>query len=243
VAKVKFFIEQSWLLIVSAIGFGLLLALTSTALGPRIEQNRIDKLNHLAGGLLPQAEHFVPLEPAVEIRSPQGKPQQVEAYKAVQGDQVVGWTFILIGSGFADKIALVVAVDRDFTKLAGYDVLSSNETPGFGDKIKYDYYRHQFVGAPAVGLKLVSTGDDKAIDEAIVAISGATVSSEAVFRTIDNAMTQIREALIERGLVPKAESGHDGAAPNAAGQAKPDGTEALLSESLEMLRQTLEGQD
>jgi len=243
VAKVKFFIGQSWLLIVSAIGFGLLLAMTSTALGPRIEQNRIDKLNHLAGGLLPQAEHFAPLEPALDIRSPQGKPQRVEAYKAVKGEQVVGWTFNLIGSGFADKIALVVAVDRGFTKLAGYDVLSSNETPGFGDKIKNDYYRNQFVGAPAAGLKLVSTGDDKAIDEEIVAISGATVSSEAVFRTIDNAMAQIREALVERGLVPEAAPDHDGAAPNAEGHMKPDGTETLLNESLDMLKQKLEGQD
>ena len=46
--KVRHFVEQSWLLIVSAFFFGLLLAATNHALAPTIRQNRIDKLNRLA---------------------------------------------------------------------------------------------------------------------------------------------------------------------------------------------------
>ena len=64
--KIRYFVEQSWLLIVSAFAFGLLLAATNYALEPRILQNRIDKLNRLAKGLLPDAVHFLPEEP-IEI--------------------------------------------------------------------------------------------------------------------------------------------------------------------------------
>ena len=47
--KLKHFIEQSWLLIAASFFFGLLIAVTSAALSPRIEQNKINKRNRLVG--------------------------------------------------------------------------------------------------------------------------------------------------------------------------------------------------
>jgi len=43
--NIKYFIEQSWLLIVASFVFGLLLAVTNAAWQPRIIQNEIDKFN------------------------------------------------------------------------------------------------------------------------------------------------------------------------------------------------------
>ena len=43
--KIKHFIQQSWLLIISSFLFGLLIAIANAAWSPRIEQNKIDKLN------------------------------------------------------------------------------------------------------------------------------------------------------------------------------------------------------
>jgi len=201
VLKIKYFIQQSWLLIVASFFFGLLIAVTNAALSPRIEQNKINKRNRLVGALLQEAKNFV-LEAEIEIESIQGKKEKVEVYRAIsEADECVGWSFNAAGSGFADKIELVVAVDKDFEKLAGFDVLSSNETPGFGDQIKYDYYRDQFAGAPAEELKLVMSGDPKKIDAEIVAISGATVSSEAVVEIINNFLTQIKEQMQKKGLI------------------------------------------
>jgi len=92
--------------------------------------------------LLPEAKNFILLDEPVEIQSLQGKMEKVDIYKAMSGsDECVGWSFEAAGSGFADKIKLVIALDKDFEKIAGFDVLSSNETPGFGDQIKYDYWR------------------------------------------------------------------------------------------------------
>jgi len=202
VLKIKHFIQQSWLLIVASFFFGLLIAVTNAALSPRIEQNKINKRNRLVGALLPEAKDFVLLEAEIEIESIQGKKEKVEVYRAMsEGDECVGWSFNAAGSGFADKIELVVAVDKDFEKLAGFDVLSSNETPNFGDQIKYDYYRDQFKGAPAEELKLIQSGDPKKIDDEIVAISGATVSSEAVVEIINNFLTQIKEQMQKKGLI------------------------------------------
>jgi len=202
VLKIKHFIQQSWLLIVASFCFGLLIAVTNAALSPRIEQNRINKLNRLTRRLLAEAENFIELDTEIEIESIQGKKEKVTIYRAVsETGECVGWSFNAAGPGFADKIELVVAVDKDFEKLAGFDVLASNETPGFGDQIKYDYFQDQFKGAPADEITLVRTGDAKKIDSEIVAISGATVSSEAVVEIINNSVTQIKNQMQKHGLI------------------------------------------
>jgi len=194
--------QQSWLLIVASFCFGLLIAVTSAALSPRIRQNEINKRNRMVTVLLPEAKNFILMDEQIEIQSLQGKKEKVEIYKAMSAaDECVGWSFEAVGSGFADKIKLVIALDKNFEKIAGFDVLLSNETPGFGDQIKYDYYRDQFKGAPAGELKLVTIGDRDKIDSEIVAISGATISSEAVVEIVSNSVTKIKEQMRKKGII------------------------------------------
>ncbi len=200
--EIKHFVQQSWLLIVTSFFFGLLIAVTNAGLSPRIEQNKINKRNRLVGALLPTAKNFVPLDTPVEVEAAQGKKVAVQVYKAMSAaGQCVGWSFNAFGPGFQDKIELVVAVDANFEKLAGFNVLSSNETPGFGDQIKGSYYRDQYIGAPAGELKLVTVGDPKKIDSEIVAITGATISSEAVVEIISRFVTQIKEQMEKKGII------------------------------------------
>jgi len=201
-SKIKYFVQQSWLLIVASFCFGLLIAVTSAALSPRIRQNEINKRNRLVSLLLPEAKNFILIEEQIEIQSLQRKKENIEIYRAMSdANECVGWRFEAVGSGFADKIKLVVAVDKDFGKIAGFDVLSSNETPGFGDQIKYDYFRGQFKGAPAGELKLVTVGEPDEIDSKIVAISGATISSEAVIEIVSNSVTQVKGQMQKKGII------------------------------------------
>lgn len=201
-SKIKNFTQQSWLLIVASFCFGLLIAVTNAALSPKIRQNEINKRNRLVSVLLPEARDFILLEPQIEIKSLQGRKEKVEVYRAMsEAGECAGFSFNAAGPGFADIIKLVIAVDKNFEKIAGFDVLASNETPGFGDQIKYDYYRNQFKGAPAEQLKLVRIGEPEKIDSEIVAISGATVSSEAVVEIINNSITQIKQQLQKKGLL------------------------------------------
>lgn len=193
--KIKHFIQQSWLLIISSFCFGLLIAIASASWSPIIEQNKFDKLNDLMGDLLPEAGSFE-LEAELEIESAKGKKVKSNVYKAISdANTCVGWAFNCKGPGFQDKIELVVAVDKDFERIAGFSVLASNETPGFGDKIKLPYYRNQFVGVPAEKLQLIKTGNVEKIDSEIVAISGATVSSKAIVDIINNSIIQIKDQM------------------------------------------------
>jgi len=200
-SKVKHFIQQSWLLIVAAFCFGLLIAVTNAAWAPRIEQNKIDKLNNLISSLLPEGESFEQIT-ELQVTSPKGKLLTSNLYKATsEAGDCIGWAFNVSGPGFADKIELVVAVDKNFDKFAGYAVLTSNETPGFGDKIKLPYYRNQFVGAPAEKLEPLKTGDPQIIDAQVIAITGATVSSDAVVKILNNSVTQIKTQMQDKGLL------------------------------------------
>lgn len=201
--NLKRFVQESWLLVAASLVCGLLLAATNAALGPRIERNKTLKLTNLAGGLLPEAKSFTPLPEPVEVKGLDGKAESAVVFKAMADGKVVGWAFKAVGSGFADKIDLVVAVDASFSKLAGYDVVASSETPGFGDQIKDSYYRGQFSGAPADKFSLVGAGaaNPQEIDSTIVAISGATISSTAVVQAMNHYLPQFKEQLQQKGLI------------------------------------------
>lgn len=191
--KLRYFFQQSWLLIVASFCFGLLIAVANAAWQDNILQNEEDKFNSLVKGMLPDAETSEVVLEDIEVESGKGKRRATSVRKAVSAaGECVGWAFMCEGSGFADKIKLVLTVDADFEKLKGYGVLSSNETPGFGDKIKDSFYREQFVDAPTTQLTLTKLGNQDVKDAEIVAISGATVSSEAVITIVNTFLSQIK---------------------------------------------------
>jgi electron transport complex protein RnfG len=200
-SKIKYFIQQSWLLIASSLFFGLILAIADAAWTPKIEANKINKLNKLMAALLPDAGQFQFVE-QIQIESSPQQTQEINLYKAVSiAGQNAGWAFEASGFGFADKIELVVAVDKDFKKIAGYAVLSSNETPGFGDQIKLPWYRNQFAGVPAEQLQLERSGNPDKKDNQIVAITGATISSRAVVSIINNTLLPLKAQMQQKGLL------------------------------------------
>jgi len=151
--------------------------------------------------LLPQAARFEP-ETSLSIKTTKGDTFESDLYKALSDvNDCIGWSFQCQGPGFQDKIELVVAVDKAFNNFQGFSVLFSNETPGFGDKIKLPEWQSQFSGAPAEQLQLVKIGDLESIDSEIVAISGATVSSDAVVKLLNNCVAQVKNEMINKGLI------------------------------------------
>ncbi|MBW8001647.1 MAG: FMN-binding protein [Planctomycetes bacterium] len=200
--KVKHFIEQSWLLIVASFIFGLLVAVTYASWKPRIDQNEKDKLNNLMRFMITDANSFEIAVRDAEINTGKGKILKTNIYKALYTDgRTLGYAFVAVGSGFADKIKLVIATDIHCEKVFGFKVLASNETPGFGSKITEDFYTNQFKGAPATELIVSKTGDPEIIDDKIITISGATVSSEAVVKIFNTFIAQIKQKLEEQGLI------------------------------------------
>ena len=201
-SKIRHFIEQSWLLIISSFCFGLLIAVTNAAWSPRIEQNEKDKLNNLMRGLISETKDFQIVIEGVQIPGKKGKITKTDIYQALdEGGKSAGFALVATGPGFADKIKLVIAVDTRCERFLGFKVLSSNETPGFGDRINEDCFGDQFKEAPVGDLELVKTGDAKIIDSEIVTISGATVSSEAVVEIFNAYIDKVKEHLQARESV------------------------------------------
>ena len=200
-SKIKLFIRESWLLLVSAFFFGLLIAAADKAWSPRIEQNKLGEINQKMTSLLPAAAKFEQVADA-EIDLGKGKTSKSKIYKALSASgENVGWVFNAEGSGFADKIQMIIAVDKNFEKIEGIDFASINETPGFGDRAKQPAFRSQFTQAPAEDLKLTKIGDAGKIDAEIVAITGATVTSTAVVNSVNNYMRPVKEYMLSKGLI------------------------------------------
>jgi RnfABCDGE-type electron transport complex G subunit len=201
-SRLKHFVEQSWLLLASSFCFGLLIAVTNAALSGRIEQNKVAKLNELTKALLPAADRFQTVPEDIEVALPDGSKEKMVVFEALAPDkQRVGWSFKVHGMGFSGPVEMVVAVDADFEKIMGLDVLASSETPGFGDRIKSDWYRDQFAGAPAEPLTLVKVADPAVKDAQIVALTGATVSSQAVIDIVNRFLTQVKDQMKQKGLL------------------------------------------
>jgi electron transport complex protein RnfG len=204
-SKIRYFLKESWLLMISSVVFGGLLALTNAAWKPRIEQNEINKFSNLARLLVPQADHFEVMAEPIQVPLPKGGPATADVRKGVDASgDCVGWAFVCEGSGFSDKIKLVVGADANFETLSGFQVLACSETPGFGDKItiKNGFYQAQFKGVPTGKFTLRKAGDSKIIDSEIIAITGATVTSQAVVDILNTYVVPIREQLAQKGLLP-----------------------------------------
>lgn len=201
--KIRLFFRESWLLVVASFIFGLLLAVTDAAWSPRIAQNELNKFNKLAAALFDkEGATFEPIE-GISLDSGKGQPTPVDIRKAMLNGQCIGWAFVAEGSGFAGPIRLVVAADAEFKKIQGFGTLVCNETPGFGDKIKIrgGFYEKQYQGAPVGSLTLTKSGDPAAIDSTIVAITGATVTSDAVVAIFNHYAVTIQTQLKAKGLL------------------------------------------
>ena len=201
--KIKYFLQESWLLIAASFFFGVLIAIANASWQEQIYYNlNVYKFNKLGKEVLPEAANFEDAVPNMTIETDSGKKLTTSVKKALDPNGgILGWAFICKGSGFQDQIQLIMVVDKNFEKIIGYGVLSSNETPGFGDKIKNAYYRDQFKGAPVGPLTLTKTGDPQKIDSDIVAISGATVSSTAVVNIINEFLPAVKEKMQTEGLI------------------------------------------
>jgi electron transport complex protein RnfG len=93
--------------------------------------------------------------------------------------------------GFQDEVSLIFGYDAGSETILGMLVLEHTETPGLGDKIVKDLeFVGQFVDAitPLEGVKIgAGTGSQSEIDM----ITGATISSRAVIRIINNALERL----------------------------------------------------
>jgi electron transport complex protein RnfG len=96
--------------------------------------------------------------------------------------------------GFQELVTLMIGFDPGTGALLGFTVLDQKETPGLGDKIERDTsFVAQFGGRlpPLTGVK----GRPGTPPSEVQTITGATISSRAVIRIINNAVARWRPLL------------------------------------------------
>lgn len=113
----------------------------------------------LMSGTFVQLDSEIPEEFSDEITA---------AYRAEKDGVFVGYCFDVTVKGY-NEIQMIVGVFADGS-VAGVKILAQTETPGIGSKVvdESGAYLPQFVNLPSSGI------------DSVVAISGATLSSEGV---------------------------------------------------------------
>ena len=102
---------------------------------------------------------------------------------------LIGYAIPAEGPGYQDTIRLIYGYEPNKHLIIGMEILDSKETPGLGDRILKDADFKANFQALSVEPKiiLVKHGNKHAPNE-VDAISGATISSKAVVRILNNAM-------------------------------------------------------
>ena len=117
--------------------------------------------------------------------------------------EFVGYAMPAAGPGFQDTIAILYGYKPDEKLVVGMEVLESRETPGLGDKIYKDAVWVAGFNALSVEPEIVAVKKGtKSSPNEIDAITGATISSKAVVRIINEAHTAWSSNLPPPGSEP-----------------------------------------
>lgn len=115
-----------------------------------------------------------------------------------------GYGIMNQGAGFADQVVLIYGFDPGSQRVVGMRVLSSKETPGLGDKIYKDKAFVSNFDALASEPAIVVVKDGRDADNEVDAITGATISSKAVVKIINESVTFWKDKLPAPGSEPPA---------------------------------------
>lgn len=98
-------------------------------------------------------------------------------------------------NGYGGDISVAVGIDAKTNKITGFSVLSNSETAGLGARCTEDEFTSQFAGKDASSIEYVKGGG--ATGNQIDAISGATVTTNAVTEAVNSALAVYNSVLKE----------------------------------------------
>ncbi|GAI36988.1 unnamed protein product, partial [marine sediment metagenome] len=109
--------------------------------------------------------------------------------------RLIGYAFTGNGPGYQGTIEVMIGVDSELEKTTGIEVLESVETPGLGAKITGKLFRDKFRGLVIRPLIELVKGKPPEEPNQIQAITGATISSQAVIDILNKTIKEVREIL------------------------------------------------
>ena len=172
---------------------GAILATWDGVTKPMIEYHKLQALKAAISDVLPPYDNY-------EEKDINGN--KVYIGKIDGSMQPVGIAFKVEGSGFQGNISIMVGVDPSFTSITGIKVLEQIETPGLGTKIVEDpsnksnifWFPEQFTDVVIEPEIVVLKNKIPQKPNEVQAISGATISSKAVVRILNDNIQNLKES-------------------------------------------------
>ncbi len=113
-----------------------------------------------------------------------------------KGEKISAVAYESEGAGFGGKIVIMVGINFEISTISGIGILTHQETPGLGSRIRETSFTDRFKGR--------STNDTFRVkkDKGVIdAISGATNSSRGVCSAVEKGaalFTKIKEEILKR---------------------------------------------
>jgi electron transport complex protein RnfG len=212
------YLRDGWLVILLALAFGAALAGVQMTLQPKIQANQLaetyEQIPKLVLGRDVMAGAAVDIDaPKITVTSKAGETIELQAEKLdwttpdgepfttyrVTGDGggTIGFVVRAEGQGYADKIIALIGLDPTGSTVLGVYVLDQKETPGLGSKIATDW-NAQYAGKSATESIIVVKRSPAPGSQEVQAISGATISSNALTTIVNKAGKTFRTVLAAR---------------------------------------------
>lgn len=162
---------------------GALLSEVNSWAAPKIEANRKAETEKAIFIVQSEATQYKKIENT-----------DLELYEVFDSkNNSLGYALPYEGNGFQGKIRLIVGINKDLKNMVGLKVLEQVETPGLGTKVTESAFTNQFndllVDPEIAWVKGIQPSNPNEIQ----AITGATISSKAVVRIINEGIQKLED--------------------------------------------------
>lgn len=162
-----------------------LLAVTNMVTAPKIDELAAERQNEAKKVVLSDAESFSD-EKTVEKDG-----VQYTYYEGLsQSEEKIGYVFLTSAKGYGGDIDIMVGIGNDGS-VKGVTVLSISETAGLGMNAKNDKFLNQYKDKNSE-ISVIKTGTPS--DNEIQALTGATITSNAVTSAVNTALDLYKTA-------------------------------------------------
>lgn len=173
------------LAVISFVASGILAVVNNTT-APIIQAQELAASDMARQALLPDATSF-------EKQDAEYGENVVDVYSALNGSETVGYIVTTKTKGYGGVFDVITGIKSDGT-VSGVKLGTLNETPGLGAKAADALFIDQFASLSTEKEAFVSKNATGAESE-IVAISGATITSDAVTKGVNEAIALYNNSL------------------------------------------------
>lgn len=113
---------------------------------------------------------------------------------AIKDGDTVGCIFVTEANGYGGVVSVMTAVDMEGKVIAVEILAAADETPGLGQNVTKEYFYTRFNGMSG-DIVVQKAGTAKKENNEIDAVTGATISSEAVKTAVNQALDYAAEII------------------------------------------------